>query len=179
MSQPLDYGGPVGAPPPGQIAPERLIARFRRRSTSWPLQALVLIAVCGAVGFFSGNLPAPWEDWMLWAAASVIALLFVVAPRLRWLTSNYAITTRRVVVHEGFLGVKRREYLHIRGYSASIVRSPWERLTGAGTIVLQNGAEPALRLAHVADPALVHEVLVDQIEVNQILAHRDAQVRGE
>ncbi len=32
-----------------------------------------------------------------------------------------------------------------------------------------------LRLANVPNVTLVHEALADQIEVNQILAHRDAQ----
>jgi hypothetical protein len=32
-----------------------------------------------------------------------------------------------------------------------------------------------MRLSNVPSIALVHEALVDQVEVNQILAHRDAQ----
>ena len=40
---------------------------------------------------------------------------------------------------------------------------------------LGNGVDQPLRLANVPSVALVHEALVDQVEVNQILAHRDAQ----
>ena len=41
--------------------------------------------------------------------------------------------------------------------------------------MLRNGVGPPLVLRNIPDVTLVHEVLVDQIEVNQILAHRDAQ----
>jgi hypothetical protein len=41
--------------------------------------------------------------------------------------------------------------------------------------VLSIGVDQPLRLANVPSVALVHEALVDQVEVNQILAHRDAQ----
>ena len=46
---------------------------------------------------------------------------------------------------------------------------------GTGTLTLSNGVEPPLRLSNVPSVELVHEALVDQVEVNQILAHRDAQ----
>jgi hypothetical protein len=46
---------------------------------------------------------------------------------------------------------------------------------GTGTITLSNGVDAPLRLVNVPSVNLVHEVLADQVEVNQILAHRDAQ----
>jgi hypothetical protein len=41
--------------------------------------------------------------------------------------------------------------------------------------MLSNGVDQPLRLVNVPSGALVHEALVDPVEVNQILAHRDAQ----
>ncbi len=46
---------------------------------------------------------------------------------------------------------------------------------GAGTLTLSNGVDESLRMTNIPSVALVHEALVDQVEVNQILAHRDAQ----
>ena len=40
---------------------------------------------------------------------------------------------------------------------------------------LADGVEPPLRMANVPSVGLLHEALVDQVEVNQILAQRDAQ----
>jgi len=43
------------------------------------------------------------------------------------------------------------------------------------TILLSNGVDAPLRLRDVPNVALVQETLADQVEVGQILAHRDAQ----
>jgi membrane protein DedA with SNARE-associated domain len=46
----------------------------------------VLIAVAGATGYFTGNLPEPLQDWMLWVAAGLVVVLLVVIPYVRWWT---------------------------------------------------------------------------------------------
>lgn len=63
----------------------------------------------------------------------------------------------------------------MRGYSIGLRRGILQRMWGAGTLTLSNGVDEPLRLVDVPSAELVHEVLVDQVEVNQILAHRDAQ----
>lgn len=174
VSHSASYGRP-SMPAPGAPTPELLVARFRRQNRGLFWSAIVLIAVAGAVGFFSGNLPAPFEDWMLYTAAVAVVLLLVVLPYLAWLSHTVTITTRRVIERSGALGSRRRELTHLRGYTVQVRRGPLQRMSGAGTIVLADGVDAPLRLRNVPDAALVHEVLVDQVEVNQILAHRDAQ----
>ena len=56
--------------------------------------------------------------------------------------------------------------------------SDYRLLWGAGTITLRDGIDKPLRLANIPSVELVHEALVDQVEVNQILAHRDSQSQG-
>ncbi|WP_296191791.1 PH domain-containing protein [uncultured Microbacterium sp.] len=175
MTQPTAYGQPIGTPPPGVGAPERLVARFRGRAPGLFFSAIVLIASAGAVTFFPGRLPAPFTDLMLFIAAGVLVLLVVIVPWVRWLSHSYRVTTRRVIAQRGLFATRRVELMHARGYAMEVRRSPAQRLAGAGTIVLRNGVEPPLALRNIPDVTLVHEVLVDQIEVNQILAHRDAQ----
>ena len=74
-----------------------------------------IVAVAGAVGFFSGNLPDGFEDWMLWAAAAAVVLLLVVVPFARWYAHTYTITTRRVIEQSGLFGRHRTEVGHARG----------------------------------------------------------------
>lgn len=162
-------------PPPGSPAPELLVARFRGHARRLFWSALLLIAVAAAVGYFYGNLPAPFEDWMLLAAAGALVLFGVLIPYLVWATRVYTITTRRVVSRRGVLSRRREELTHARGYRISVRRGPIQRLWGAGTLTLDGGVDAPLRLVDVPSAELVHEVLVDQIEVSQILAHRDAQ----
>lgn len=165
-------------PPPGAPVEELLVARFRGHARRLFWSALVLVAVCGATAYLYGNLPEGFEDWMLLAAAGAAVLVLVVAPFLVWLSRSYTITTRRVIVHDGIGARRRRELSHARGYSIGVRRGPLQRVWGAGTITLSNGIDAPLRLANVPSVSLVNEVLADQVEVNQILAHRDAQATG-
>ncbi len=159
----------------GAPTPELRVARFHAHARRLTWSALVLVAVAGAVGYFYGNLPAPFENWMLLTAAAVVVFFLVLLPFLAWWAHIYTITTRRVIERSGILGVRRRELSHVRGYTIQERRGLLQRMWGAGTLVLSNGVDEPLRLANVPSVGLVHEALVDQVEVNQILAHRDAQ----
>jgi uncharacterized membrane protein YdbT with pleckstrin-like domain len=175
MTQPTSYGGRPLMPAPGAPTPELLVARFRAHARRLTWSAILLVVVAGATGYFYGNLPAPFEDWMLLAAAGSIVLLLVLVPFLRWWAHVYTITTRRVLERRGVIAVKRRELVHVRGYTVQVRRGILQRIWGAGTLTLANGVDQPLRLANIPSVELVHEALVDQVEVNQILAHRDAQ----
>ena len=175
MTQPTTYGGRPPMVVPGVPTPELRIARFRSHARRLTWSALALIAIAGGVGYFYGNLPAPFEDWMLLAAAGAVVFLLVAVPYLAWWSHVYTITTRRVLERSGVLATRRRELTHVRGYVIQERRGLMQRMWGAGTLVLSNGVDEPLRLVNVPSVALVHEALVDQVEVNQILAHRDAQ----
>ncbi|MDZ8201553.1 PH domain-containing protein [Microbacterium sp. SSW1-59] len=175
MTQPIGTGSRPLVPAPGAPTPELRIARVRPHARRLFWSVLVLLAVAGAVGYFYGNLPAPFENWMLLTAAAVIVFLLVLLPFLAWWSRTYVITTRRVIERHGVFVRRRRELSHVRGYSIGVRRGVLQRMWGAGTLTLSNGVDEPLRLRNIPHVALVHEALVDQVEVNQILAHRDAQ----
>jgi len=162
-------------PPPGAPAPELLVAKFRGHARHLWWSALVLIAVAGVCGYFYCNLPAPLENWMLLTAAAGVVLFAVLLPYLAWWSRTYTITTRRVIARSGVFARRRRELAHARGYSIDLRSGILQRIWGAGNLTLSNGVEDPLRLVNVPSVNLVHEALVDQVEVSQILAHRDAQ----
>lgn len=155
--------------------PELRIATLRPSARHLTWSALLVIAVAGACGYLYGNLPDPFQDWMLLSAGAAAVLLGSLLPWLRWLAHRYTITTRRVIEQTGWLGRTRTELTHLRGYTVTVRRSLLQRMAGVGTVSLDDGAGGAMVLRSIPDSDLVHEVLVDQVEVNQILAHRDAQ----
>lgn len=171
----MTLGGRPVMPPPGAPAEELLIARFRGHARRLSWSALVVIATFGATAYFFGNLPAGLENWMLFAAAGLVLIVGAVIPYLVWASRSYTVTTRRVIVRHGLGARQRTEMSHVRGYSIGVRRGILQRMWGTGTITLSNGVDAPLRMANVPSVTLVHETLADQIEVNQILAHRDAQ----
>lgn len=175
MTQSVSFGGRPPTPAPGAPTAELGVARFRGHARRLFWSALVLIAVVGACGYFYGNLPAPFEDWMLLAAAGVIVVLLVLLPFAAWRRRSYTITTRRVIARSGLFRRRQHEFSHTRGYTIQLRRGILQRMWGAGTLTLVNGVDQPLRMVDVPGVHLVHEVLVDQVEVSQILAHRDAQ----
>ena len=136
-------------PPPGTPSQEHLIARFRGQIRRLFFSALILIAVAGATGFFTDNMPEPFTNIMLWAAAGTIVLLLVIVPFLVWLSRRYTITTRRVITTTGLIMHRRTELTHARGYTMTVTRGPLQRLWGAGNISLSNGAEAPMLLRNV------------------------------
>lgn len=178
MTQPTSYGGRPRTPAPGTPAPELRIARLRTHPRRLFWSALVLIAVAGATAYLLDNLPAPFENWMLLSAAGAVVLLLVLVPYVVWVSHTWTITTRRVIERSGIFGGRRREISHVRGYAIQMRRGILQRMWGAGTLSLSNGVEPPLRMKNVPNAVLVHETLVDQVEVNQILAHRDSQANA-
>ncbi|MDQ0647741.1 membrane protein YdbS with pleckstrin-like domain [Microbacterium natoriense] len=175
VTQPVTLGGRPTMPPPGAPAEELLIAKFRGHARRLFWSAVVLIAVFGATAYLYDNLPGPFENWMLLSAAGAAVLLLVVVPYIVWYSRTTTVTTRRIIVKQGIGSRSRREMSHARGYTIGVRRGILQRMWGVGTITLTNGVDAPLRLANVPNVILVHETLADQIEVSQILAHRDAQ----
>lgn len=162
-------------PAPGAPAEELLIARFRGHARALFWSAVLLIAVFGVTAYFYDNLPEGFENWMLLVAAAALIVFGVLVPYVIWASRSYTVTTRRVIVRHGIGARQRREMSHVRGYTIGVRRGILQRMWGAGTITLSNGVDAPMRLTNVPNVTLVHEALADQIEVNQILAHRDAQ----
>ena len=96
-------------PPPGAPVEELLVARFRSHARRLFWSAVLLIATAGATAYLHDNLPDPFENWMLLAAAGIVVLLLVVLPFLFWVSRTCTITTRRVIVREGLGSRHRRE----------------------------------------------------------------------
>ena len=111
---------------------------------------------------------------ILYGVAGVVVLLLVVVPYLRWLSRTYTVTTRRVIARSGLVRRTRTEMGHARGYTIAERRGPIQRLWGAGTLTLTNGVDAPLRMVDIPAVRLMNETLADQVEVSQILAHRDS-----
>jgi uncharacterized membrane protein YdbT with pleckstrin-like domain len=155
---------------------ERVIARFRphARALFWP--SLVLIAACGAVGYFGGSFAEVWQNTVVYAAAGLVVLLLFLLPLCFWLSKRYTITTRRIILRHGFFVRVRQELLHSRGYDVSVHKSWLQSAFGSGDIRINAGSEKPVVLRDVPKAVLVQDALHDLMESSaNLMASRRQQ----
>src|SRR4249920_60227 len=108
-----------------------------------PTLVLVLVAVVAAVLVVvipQGSYAAPGR-----AAVGVVAVVAVVAwfaiPFLRWQTTTYELTTRRLRLRRGVLSRSGRDFPLIRISDVSFSHGLVDRLLGCGQLVVESAGE--------------------------------------
>lgn len=157
------------SPSPAAAAPqaERVIARLRphARRLVWP--SLALFLVCGATGYFFGNLREDWQNTALIIAALAAIVLLWLLPLASWLNRRYTITTRRIIFRHGFFVRSRQELMHGRGYDVTVRRNWLQSAFRSGDVLVNSGLEHPLVLKDVPNADLVQQVLHDLMEESQ------------
>lgn len=151
----------------GQAPAERVVARLRPRAHRLFVPALVVIAVCGAVGFLYGRFAEDWQNLLLVAGGLVAVIVVGVLPLLSWLSWRYTITTRRVILRHGLVVRVRQELLHSRGYDVTVRRGALQTMLRTGNVLINAGLENPVVLRNVPTPNLVQATLNDLMEANQ------------
>jgi uncharacterized membrane protein YdbT with pleckstrin-like domain len=76
------------------------------------------------------------------AVIAILALmLWLIAPVLRWRTTTYELTTRRLRTRFGILTRRGRDIPLSRINDVSFERGPLDRLLGAGRLVVESAGE--------------------------------------
>jgi len=73
--------------------------------------------------------------------ALVVFAWFVVTPYVRWMTTHFVLTTRRVLMREGLIARKGRDIPIFRINDVTFSHTVVERLFGAGTLVVESAGE--------------------------------------
>ncbi len=99
---------------------------------------------------------------LLWLAGVVIALGAFVTPILRWRTSEFAVTTRRVLVKVGLLSVHSLELMLPKVEAIGVDQALAGRLLGYGTLRIVGTGGTVEEFARVARPDALREAVVHQ-----------------
>jgi uncharacterized membrane protein YdbT with pleckstrin-like domain len=128
---------------------------------------VVLLVVVG-LGSYLAALTAA-QSWGLWArvAVLVIALAIVVrftlAPLIRWRTTHFVITNRRVLVREGLVTRRGMDIPMRRITGVQFRQSLFERLFGVGTLVMESASDDPLEFHDVPGIEEVHGLLYQEV----------------
>ncbi|HXE56973.1 MAG TPA: PH domain-containing protein [Gemmatimonadales bacterium] len=130
---------------------ERVVYRARQHWIifAWPGGLLVL-----ALGWMiaAGQIPAIERYWPLAAFPGALGLFLGVAPLVKYLTSEYAVTDRRVIIKVGLLQRRSLETLLGKIEAIGVEQGLLDRLIDRGTITITGTGGTREAFANVSNP---------------------------
>lgn len=112
----------------------------------------------------------------LGAVALVIVILFVAVPLLRWRTTSYELTNRRLRLRAGILTRTGRDFPLTRISDVSFAQGVLDRLLGCGRLVVESpGEHGQLVLTEIPRVQDVQATLFQLVEDEQARLAREQQ----
>lgn len=150
---------------------EEIVLSMRTHGKALILPAVVFIALAGIGGFLTALLTgesnddvARWVVLAIWLAAAAAILVWSVIPLLRWMTTEYTVTTKRVLLTSGLLTRTGRAIPLHRVNDVTFEKGLLDRLLGCGTLVISDATEQSgMRLTDVPQVESVHRRLTDLV----------------
>ena len=130
-----------------------------------PVLAFLIIVGFGsyAAGWVAGQ---PWRfsGWIALAVLGGIAVLWLtVTPLLRWRTTHFVLTTRRVLVREGVLSRSGIDIPINRINSVQFRHSFIDRILGCGTLIVESASDEPLEFDDIPQVERVHSLLYYEV----------------
>jgi uncharacterized membrane protein YdbT with pleckstrin-like domain len=148
-------------------ADEYLVMHMRTHAKSlfWP--AVGLIAAGGLIGIGTALIPPAFRPGGQIAVAVLglaLALWWAIIPYLRWSTSTYTLTNRRLITRHGILNKVGKDFPLARVHDVSYEQSVSDRMLRCGTLYISSAADGGrIVLPDVPDVAEVHGTLSELI----------------
>src|SRR3954454_17934667 len=121
------------------IEGEDFILDLRPHPIQLAMPTVYTIVVTVAAGFLANWLGGP--GW-LWPAIWVVAMLLYPVPRLiRWLTSNFAVTSERVIHRQGWIAKRSMEIPLEAINDVRFEQGIFDRMVSAGTLLISFASE--------------------------------------
>jgi len=159
---------------------ERLVLRLHQHWKTVLRPLLILAATVVALLVVLILLPSVRDGLLirlaLAAAAVVIIVAFTGVPLLRWRTTSYELTTRRLRLRAGILTRRGRDFPLTRISDVSFAQGPLDRLLGCGRLIVESpGEHGQLVLTEIPGVQRVQSLLFQLVEDEQQRLAREQQ----
>ncbi|CAA9311829.1 MAG: membrane-flanked domain [uncultured Friedmanniella sp.] len=153
----------MGLPPKLLGTDEYEVLHTRTHAKAMVLPALALVLVGASVGAGAALVPGEWRPGGQVAIALlglVLAVFWTVLPFLRWRTTTYTLTNRRLVTRRGIVSKTSKDLPLSRVNDVSSQRSLSDRVLGCGTLNVQTASEAGvIALVDVPEVEHVHQTM--------------------
>ncbi len=106
--------------------------------------------------------------WIALGVGVILLIWYALRDLVEWLTSNFVVTTDRVIHREGFIAKRSMEVPLEAINDVRFQQGIFERIIGAGTVIIHSASEAGRQeFADVRDPEMVQKTIYHQGELNQ------------
>ena len=133
--------------------------------------ALVLIVAAGVGGYLSSLPDSHRNVWLIliWVIAGGVIVLYSLWPFLKWFTTTYTVTNRRLTTHTGVFNRTGHDIPLARISDVSYEKDLLDRIFGCGTLVVSDASEQGRVSLH--DVPRVEKL---QLKLSDLLYHGGA-----
>ena len=132
-------------PDPTLTQDEHVVLRLHPhwKTLIWPVSVAVLVVAAALIAevVIPSNSAAPVERLVVAAVAILAVMLWLIVPVLRWRTTTYELTTRRLRVRSGIATRRGRDIPLARINDVSFEKGLLDRLLGSGRLVVESAGE--------------------------------------
>lgn len=132
----------------------------------------IIVAIVVAIYLTKWAVHMPWQwleqflEWSRWAIIGV-AIIALAVRTLQWSTTHFVVTSHRVIFRHGVIGKIGIDIPLERVNNVSIHQSIFERMVGAGDLLIESGGEDGQqRFTDISDPDQVQNIIHDAIRVH-------------
>jgi uncharacterized membrane protein YdbT with pleckstrin-like domain len=142
---------------------ERVVVHKHPHWKMLVLPVLVFLLIVGLGSYLAALVAgSSWQSygWIGLAVVGGIALVWLtVVPLLRWRTTHFVLTTRRVMVREGILSRSGIDIPIDRINTVQFRHSLIDRILGCGTLVIESASDEPLEFDDIPQVERIHSLL--------------------
>jgi membrane protein YdbS with pleckstrin-like domain len=148
------------------IPNEELILDLRPHPVALAVPAITTVAGLIAAVWLTST--TDFADWLWWVLFLVGFVAFPLRRLVSWLTSNFAVTTERVIHRQGLIAKRSMEIPLEAINDVRFEQGMFARMVGAGTLVIQSASEAGRQVFDdIRHPEDVQKTIYEQGEANK------------
>jgi uncharacterized membrane protein YdbT with pleckstrin-like domain len=148
------------------IPGEDLVLDLRPHPMALALPVLVVVAELAVAVWLA--LTFNFSAWIWLILFVVVFVLYPLRKLIDWLTSNFAVTTERVIHRQGFIAKRSMEIPLEAINDVRFEQRIWDRIVGAGTLLISSASEFGTNsFTHIRHPEEVQKTIYEQGEANK------------
>jgi len=143
---------------------EAVVVETRAAASALVWPAIWVLVVAAGAGAMLGWMPQSWHrigDPVTIGVGIVLVVVLAAVPALRWLARRFVLTTRRARVTQGL--VRRTTHDVLLGHVQEVAhtRSTWQKVRGAGTLVLITTSGDRVRVPDLPQIERIHALCAE------------------